>query len=263
MVKESGGLIPRLNYYFVAAIPRLVVPHADHLIVKSRYQLNTYNSIDTDGAVIPTGVDFSMFNAEKVPNSEIEKQRQKFSISSEKKTFLHLGKLIQSKGIDKLTQHINNLSQETAEKVEFVIVGEFTNDEFRSEITEMIQGAEVEITLYPNRIPFSDVPSLLAAIDCVVLLSESKTEGVPRVLQEAVAMERPIITSDVVGIREAFKDHYGCFLINRDDSEQFEQAIWEVLDEEYDIDRKNFFSKFDIHENYSKYEDIYLKCTTE
>ena len=49
-----------------------------------------------------------------------------------------------------------------------------------------------------------DVKPHLAASDCVVL--PSYREGVPRSLLEAAAMGRPIVTTDVVGCRDAVDD---------------------------------------------------------
>ncbi|MEO6224506.1 MAG: glycosyltransferase family 4 protein [Sphingomicrobium sp.] len=51
-----------------------------------------------------------------------------------------------------------------------------------------------------------DVRSAVAAADCVVLPSYYR-EGVPRVLLEAAAMGRPLITTDAPGCREAVDDH--------------------------------------------------------
>jgi glycosyltransferase involved in cell wall biosynthesis len=52
--------------------------------------------------------------------------------------------------------------------------------------------------------PTDDVRPHLAAADCVVL--PSYREGVPRVLLEAAAMARPVITTDAPGCREAVVD---------------------------------------------------------
>jgi glycosyltransferase involved in cell wall biosynthesis len=52
--------------------------------------------------------------------------------------------------------------------------------------------------------PTDDVRPHFADADCVVL--PSYREGVPRVLLEAAAMGRPVITTDVPGCREAVVD---------------------------------------------------------
>lgn len=55
-----------------------------------------------------------------------------------------------------------------------------------------------------------DVRPYIAAADCLVL--PSYREGVPRSLLEAAAMARPIVTTDVVGCREAVDDGVNGFL---------------------------------------------------
>lgn len=57
-----------------------------------------------------------------------------------------------------------------------------------------------------------DMKSFLANADCVVLPSFYR-EGVPRVLLEAAAMGRPIITTDAVGCRDVVDDGVNGFLV--------------------------------------------------
>jgi glycosyltransferase involved in cell wall biosynthesis len=57
----------------------------------------------------------------------------------------------------------------------------------------------------------TDVRPFIAASDCVVL--PSYREAIPRVLQESMAMERTVITTNVAGCRETVDDKVNGFLV--------------------------------------------------
>lgn len=57
----------------------------------------------------------------------------------------------------------------------------------------------------------NDVRPFIAASDCVVL--PSYREAIPRVLQESMAMERTVITTNVAGCRETVDDKVNGFLV--------------------------------------------------
>jgi glycosyltransferase involved in cell wall biosynthesis len=73
-----------------------------------------------------------------------------------------------------------------------------------------------------------DVPGLLAAADVFVL--PSRWEGQPLVLQEALRAGRPIVASDVGGVRDLTGDE-AAVLIPPDDPEALAQAVLAVLDD--------------------------------
>jgi glycosyltransferase involved in cell wall biosynthesis len=111
--------------------------------------------------------------------------------------------------------------------------------------------------LYPDRVPFESVPRLLDSADAVILLSKPGSEGVPRILQEACAMETPIIGSNVTGIAGAFNDLPGCYLIDRDDPLEFTSAVDQAVTDPPEMPRELFADRFDMYKNYEKYAEIY------
>ena len=73
-----------------------------------------------------------------------------------------------------------------------------------------------------------DVPALLAAADVFVL--PSQWEGQPLVLQEALRAARPIVASDVGGVRDLTGDD-AALLISPGDPEALSQAVLAILDD--------------------------------
>ena len=68
-----------------------------------------------------------------------------------------------------------------------------------------------------------DVRSFIAQADCIVL--PSYREGTPRSLLEAMAMEKPIITTDTVGCREVIEEGMNGFLVPIKDSSALAEAM--------------------------------------
>jgi glycosyltransferase involved in cell wall biosynthesis len=71
--------------------------------------------------------------------------------------------------------------------------------------------------------PTDDVRPYIADSDCVVL--PSYREGVPRVLLEAAAMARPVITTDAPGCREVVIDGETGFLCNTADADDLASKL--------------------------------------
>lgn len=68
-----------------------------------------------------------------------------------------------------------------------------------------------------------DVPSKIKEADCIVL--PSYREGISMVLLEAAAMEKPIIATDVTGIREIVANNISGFLVESKSAEALAAAM--------------------------------------
>lgn len=259
MVNEDGSYIAKLNYKIVTMIPRFVLPRTDAVITKAPYQaayLQEEFGVTVSIYTIPTGVDFEKFNPEHVRCDSIldEVSGRK---EPTKKVILHLGRLTADKGIDLLVNMIEKTETDLPPDLMFLCVGRYRNEDFKSTIESRSAHLDDRLVIHSTPIPYERVPELFACVDGAILLSEAAHEGTPRVLQEAYAMKRPIIASNVVGISNAFKDLPGCFLIDRDSEDAFIDAIEEIVTGEIRTDRKKAKNRFDIHQNYAKYRDIY------
>ena len=73
-----------------------------------------------------------------------------------------------------------------------------------------------------------DVRPFYCMADCVVL--PSYREGVPRVLLEAMAMEKPIITTDAPGCRNVCVDGVNGFLVKPRDVESLYLAMKKAVE---------------------------------
>jgi glycosyltransferase involved in cell wall biosynthesis len=76
----------------------------------------------------------------------------------------------------------------------------------------------------------TDVPALLATMDCFVLAS-TRTEGVPQSLLQAFAAGVPVVASAVGGIPEVVRHGVTGLLVTADDPPALAAAMREVLDD--------------------------------
>jgi glycosyltransferase involved in cell wall biosynthesis len=135
-----------------------------------------------------------------------------------------LGSLNGSKGLDMLDAACTRLARERAFRV--VVAGE---GPLRSLVERMaVRGNPPTVLL--GRIPSSDVPRFLAAVDVVVVPSHD--EGMPRAVLEAMAMEVPVVASTVGGIPEAVEDAVSGLLVTPGDPAALATAITRIIGDE-------------------------------
>lgn len=80
-----------------------------------------------------------------------------------------------------------------------------------------------------------DMPELLSSCH-IIALPTKYGEGLPRILLEANACGRPVITTDIAGCNDFVEDNYNGFLVNPGDVDGLSKAIEKLLDP---IKRKN------------------------
>jgi glycosyltransferase involved in cell wall biosynthesis len=73
-----------------------------------------------------------------------------------------------------------------------------------------------------------DVPACLAAMDVVVLPS-IKSDGVPQVILQALAMRKSVVASAIGGIPEVIQHRHTGVLVPPNDHEALAEAVVQVL----------------------------------
>ncbi len=75
-----------------------------------------------------------------------------------------------------------------------------------------------------------DIPEVMAALDVMVLPSR-RAEGVPQVLTQALAMERAVVTTDVVGVTEMVVDGVTGLVVSPEDAAGLAKAVIGLLED--------------------------------
>lgn len=256
--EHSDSPTARFGRGILQALTRFVFGSADHFVTKSAYQVSFVNEVydsDAEFTTLPTGVDFEQFDPDTTRPSFPDDVERK--LGPERKVVLYLSTLIPSKGADQVLRLLDAAKDDLRDDITFVFIGEFRDESFKDDMSQLLSAVDDRVVLWPRAVPFESVPGVLARADATILLSEPKTEGVPRILQESCTMGTPIIASDVTGISDAFTGLPGCYLIDRDDPAGFSAALNEATAERPSMPRNVFAEKFDLHRNYAKYGEIY------
>ena len=129
-----------------------------------------------------------------------------------------LSRLMPIKRIDDFFKVVDKLKQEGLE-ISCVVAGYgVLEKQLKNQLVEMRLDGCI------NMVGFSDYPhGLIAASDIVMLCSEK--EGIPRSLIEAMALQKPVVATDVLGTQELVVDNETGFLIPLGDTDAMAEKV--------------------------------------
>ena len=142
-----------------------------------------------------------------------------------KLTFLLIARLIKSKGIREYAEAARLIKAKYPDS-RFILVGR------KHEGPDAIERGELEMWQQEGLIDYAggsnDVRPYLEA--CSVYVLPSYREGTPRSVLEAMAMGRPVITTDAPGCRETVQDGENGFLVPVQDSKALAGAMEKFIE---------------------------------
>lgn len=172
--------------------------------------------------------------------------------------FLFIGRLLKEKGIFDFLATAD-LVKQSYPNVEFVVLGSTDTTSPNALSDAQLQDyIKRDVIIYPGQV--NNVAEWIAASAVFVL--PSYREGVPRSSQEAMAIGRPILTTDVPGCRETvIHSENGFFVPAFDIHALAERMIWFIENAEQIepmglASRKIAEDKFDVHKVNSRMLEI-------
>ena len=155
--------------------------------------------------VVPTGVDLDHWKA--APQV------------TEPMTFSLVGRMLVDKGVREFASAARSLKANYPD-TRFVLIGGLDSNPralSRSQMETLVEDGAVEWTGHV------DVREWLERTSVFVL--PSYLEGVPRSTQEAMAMARPVVTTDVPGCRDTVIEGVNGYLVQSGDAEALAEAL--------------------------------------
>ncbi len=145
--------------------------------------------------------------------------------TSEEKIILYFGYIRHYKGLSVLLEALKYLND-----VNLLIVGEFYDPKTKYEklIKEFDIGSRVKIVA--DYVPNEDVPVYFSAADAVVLPYISATQS--GIAQIAYNFDKPVIATDVVGLREVIIDGKTGYIVPVNNAEKLAAAIKKFYEEQ-------------------------------
>ncbi|EED0955040.1 glycosyltransferase family 4 protein, partial [Escherichia coli] len=179
---------------------KLALPMLDDLILLNHDDkkdlIDQYNIKAKVTVLGGIGLDLNEFSYKEPPKEKI--------------TFIFIARLLREKGIFEFIEAAKFVKT-TYPSSEFVILGGFeSNNPFSLQKNEIESLRKEHDLIYPGHV--ENVQDWLEK-SSVFVLPTSYREGVPRVIQEAMAIGRPVITTNVPGCRDIINDGINGFLI--------------------------------------------------
>lgn len=150
-----------------------------------------------------------------------------------KKRILYFGTIIRKKGVLELAGIFNILIQKDRD-LEFVLIGKDTYDIFQKKSTlellrnKLSHSAQKALKVY-KEVPYHEIKNYIESSSVIVL--PSLAEALPMAWLEAMAMGKPLVTSNIGWAEEVMVDKVTGYAVNPSDHELFAARILNLIDD--------------------------------
>jgi glycosyltransferase involved in cell wall biosynthesis len=186
----DGDLLPMQPHQRL--VTRAVAPRVDRVIAVSERQAEPLRRLGYRGERIVT-VPNGLFEADVTARADPVETRRSLELIGGEFAVLCVANLRPEKGAAAFVEAVTRAREQTPQ-LRGLVVGDGPQRGALERLTEGRDGVE----LLGSR---GDVPDLIAACDALCLLSEA--EALPISILEAMALGRPVVTTDVGGTAEA------------------------------------------------------------
>lgn len=252
-------LVPFKPFQPVAqVVEKKILRNADAVIAlnsKFKDYLLTMGASSGRTYVVTAGVDFGHFKA-GIDGSEVRKQ---YGIKSDDLVLFFMGHLDSIRGLKEATSEFIKLINGYP-KLKFLIVGE---GELYSELAQIRDQCSIKKhIILTGRQPYERIPEFLAAADICLLpfqLNDITREAVPIKVYEYMASGKPIVATDLPGVRREMGEDNGIIYVNNP-AEVVRKAV-ELIDShanltEYGNRNRSFIEKFSWDNSTHEFERI-------
>jgi glycosyltransferase involved in cell wall biosynthesis len=224
--------MPAGQYRFYHSVERIAGWLTDLILTQSREDLAT---AEKTGLCSPqklrylgNGVDLERFQRSNLSPSHQQQLQQALNLPTTAFPIIGMtGRITAEKGYRELIEALEKLRPHFPDLHLLVIGGQLSSerDVFQSQLSDLIQQENLEhcVTFTGFR---SDIPELLGLVDIFTL--PSYREGLPRSILEAMAMELPIVATDIRGCREAVADNQTGLIVPPRDSDKLADALGQL-----------------------------------
>ncbi|HHL3303803.1 TPA: glycosyltransferase family 4 protein [Bacillus cereus] len=242
----------------------------DYLFFQSieDYQLAKDNNFNLKERLIHigNGVSAELFNPSQYNRAEL---RKKMGYSERDIVIAFVGRLVKEKGVQELIDAFQIIKKNGYDNVNLMLIGgkvdgdrdTFNIDEY---VNNLPHEYKKDLQLLGLR---DDIPQLLVAADVFTL--PSYREGLPRSIIEAMAMEKPIVATNIRGCREEVFDNENGYLCERQNANDLAEKLIKIISSEDKIkgfsrkSRSLFLEQFDEKIVLNKQIEVFNKIRKE
>jgi glycosyltransferase involved in cell wall biosynthesis len=182
--------------------------------------------------LIPLGLDLEKFYTDQ--ESKRRTFRQKYAIKNDEIAIGIIGRIVPVKNHVLFINAIKEVLNCTSQKLRFIIVGD---GDLRLSLQKMLDDYNISYNYFPENetaqtVTFTSwltaMDEVYAGIDIVAL--SSLNEGTPVSLIEAQAANKPIVSTDVGGVKDIVLENETAFVTPSDNAELFAEAILKLTE---------------------------------
>lgn len=245
---------PLKNWAIYYPIERIMAKFTDGIITMNEedyHRALTFNVKETY-LVNGVGIDLKEYRQDKYNKEEI---RRKLNITSNEFVILMIGELNANKNHKQMIEAVEILKNRN-HKVKVLCAGEGELFDYLNQEIEKRNLREY-ISLLGFR---KDIPQLIAACDIGILLSYR--EGLPRNIMELMAYQKPVIGTDIRGVRDLIKHEQNGYLVNVDNSLETANQIEKLKRDrekyrKFGVQAHQVVQKYDINNVIKQLDKIY------
>ena len=265
----SGGTLRQMLRLSVELLYRLATALSDRVTFQTEHDARLlYGESGAEKALVIRGgssVDLATYSQDAVPQSDRDRIRSELGFARSHLIVTMASRLLYDKGVAEYVQAARRIKNNRSD-VHILLAGERdpgNRDSVTSgDLQQWSEEGSIKYIGYRD-----DVPALLATSD-VVVLPTYYPEGIPRVLIEAAAMSRPIVSTTIPGVAEIVEDGVNGTLVPPRVATALAEAIEVLLDdpqlrEQYGAaGRLKAERKYDDREVARRYVEEYQRAWT-
>lgn len=157
-------------------------------------------------------------------------KKKENSINLSELKVLFAGAIIKTKGLHTLLEALSLMSIAERNKVKIFIAGKINlEDDYYKNCNELVIKNNID-AVWLNWV--DNIPELMSGMDLICL--PSHTEGMPRVIQEGMSLEKICVSTPVGGIPDLIIDGKTGYLFGVNDSKALKNILSDVLSKNYD-----------------------------
>jgi N-acetyllactosaminide 3-alpha-galactosyltransferase len=254
------ALGPVMVAFYRESLDRYTLSHSDQVVVSTNSYASTSRLVwRYEPEVIGAAIDAERFH----PRNDGTKIRKHLGIpeTEEGHMVMYVGRLVPHKGVEFLLEAVPDMR----ESVTLVVVG---SGPWR----EVLEGSAKRLgvadrVIFAGGVPWRDLPGYYKAADVTVLPSISRLEAFGLVGLEAMASERPVVLSDIPGVREVIEDGDQGLLARPTDPRDLAVKVNQLIDNPELRDQMGKRGRKRVLENFTwdvvgkDFRDIYLRLT--
>jgi len=270
-ILQAHGQLPRisawrrLKWFYDVLFGHKLLRNAVKVVALSRVEADQYRRMGVPGekiAIIPNGIDLSEYA--DLPSKGAFKK--KFNIPEDKKIILYLGRIHKIKGIDFLVKAYAYLVNEMRCRDAILVIAG-PDDGYLSETKALAHTLRVSDSVRFVG-PLYGRDRLAAYVDSEFCVLPSRYETFPMVLLEVYACAKPIVASNVGGLRELIVDGETGLLFEVGDFRQLAEKMLYLLNDggkAAEIGRKArklVEEKYSLDKVVDDLEELYIEVTS-